>query len=220
MNPDEYHRRFADAIIEQIRKGTAPWQKPWGPGERGASLERGHRPPLRGGEQPAPRRGGRGEGLRRRPVGHLPPDPAQGRTGPEGGAGHPDPLLPGPPEGGGEGREGAARPGRRGRARLPARAARHPGGAAVHGVQRRAGRRAPAQERVAGRAALEGPPEGRAGARGPRSADPASGRATAPSTRSRRTRSRSPSGGSSPRPTTSTRPRSTSWGTAPGTRSG
>ena len=34
MNPDEYHRRFADAIIEQIRKGTAPWQKPWGPGER------------------------------------------------------------------------------------------------------------------------------------------------------------------------------------------
>ena len=25
---------FADAIIEMIRKGTAPWQKPWGPGER------------------------------------------------------------------------------------------------------------------------------------------------------------------------------------------
>ena len=34
MNPEEYHRRFADGIIEQIRKGTAPWQKPWGPGER------------------------------------------------------------------------------------------------------------------------------------------------------------------------------------------
>ena len=30
---DEYHRKFADAVIEQIRKGTAPWQKPWGPGE-------------------------------------------------------------------------------------------------------------------------------------------------------------------------------------------
>ena len=34
MNHDEYHRKFADAIIEQIRKGTAPWQKPWAPGER------------------------------------------------------------------------------------------------------------------------------------------------------------------------------------------
>ena len=32
-NQDEYHRKFADAVIEQIRKGTAPWQKPWGPGE-------------------------------------------------------------------------------------------------------------------------------------------------------------------------------------------
>ena len=34
MNHDEYHRKFADAIIEQIRKGTAPWQKPWAPGDR------------------------------------------------------------------------------------------------------------------------------------------------------------------------------------------
>ena len=34
MKHDEYHRQFADVIIEQIRQGTAPWQKPWGPGER------------------------------------------------------------------------------------------------------------------------------------------------------------------------------------------
>ena len=34
MKHDEYHRKFADAIIEQIRRGTAPWQKPWAPGER------------------------------------------------------------------------------------------------------------------------------------------------------------------------------------------
>ncbi len=33
MRHDEYHRKFADAIIEQIRRGTAPWQKPWAPGE-------------------------------------------------------------------------------------------------------------------------------------------------------------------------------------------
>ena len=29
----DYHRQFADAVIEQIRKGTAPWQKPWRVGE-------------------------------------------------------------------------------------------------------------------------------------------------------------------------------------------
>ena len=29
-----YARRVADDLIEQIRCGDAPWQKPWGPGER------------------------------------------------------------------------------------------------------------------------------------------------------------------------------------------
>ena len=33
-NDEEFHRRFADQIIEQIKRGTAPWQKPWKPGER------------------------------------------------------------------------------------------------------------------------------------------------------------------------------------------
>ena len=31
---EEYHRQFADQIIKQIEQGTAPWQKPWKPGER------------------------------------------------------------------------------------------------------------------------------------------------------------------------------------------
>ena len=30
---DEYHRQFADQIVEQIRQGNAPWQRPWKPGE-------------------------------------------------------------------------------------------------------------------------------------------------------------------------------------------
>ena len=34
MTAEEYHRRFADQIIEQIKRGAAPWQKPWKPGER------------------------------------------------------------------------------------------------------------------------------------------------------------------------------------------
>ena len=37
MKHDEYHRQFAEGIIEQIRQGTAPWQKPWGPGRARAS---------------------------------------------------------------------------------------------------------------------------------------------------------------------------------------
>ena len=31
---EEFHKRFAEAIIKQIEQGTAPWQKPWKPGER------------------------------------------------------------------------------------------------------------------------------------------------------------------------------------------
>jgi len=29
----DYYREFADKLIERIRNGTAPWQKPWKPGE-------------------------------------------------------------------------------------------------------------------------------------------------------------------------------------------
>ena len=29
----DYYRDFADKLIERIREGTAPWQKPWKPGE-------------------------------------------------------------------------------------------------------------------------------------------------------------------------------------------
>ena len=30
---DDYARKFADRIIEALKQGTAPWQKPWKPGE-------------------------------------------------------------------------------------------------------------------------------------------------------------------------------------------
>ena len=33
MKPAEYHQQFADRVIEQMEKGTAPWMKPWKPGE-------------------------------------------------------------------------------------------------------------------------------------------------------------------------------------------
>lgn len=31
---EESYRRFADKIIDQIKRGTAPWQKSWKAGER------------------------------------------------------------------------------------------------------------------------------------------------------------------------------------------
>ena len=53
MKHDEYHRQFADRVIEQIRQGTAPWQKPWGPGERVLPREPRYRTLLHGRKQPA-----------------------------------------------------------------------------------------------------------------------------------------------------------------------
>ena len=83
MNHDEYHRKFADAIIEQIKQGTAPWQKPWAPGERVMPMNVDTGTLLPGRQQPAPRLRPAGEGLRRRALGHLPPDPgpAAARSG-------------------------------------------------------------------------------------------------------------------------------------------
>ena len=60
MKHDEYHRQFAEGIIEQIRQGTAPWQKPWGPGER-VLPQRRYGPLLLGRQQPASRRRGQQE---------------------------------------------------------------------------------------------------------------------------------------------------------------
>ena len=31
---DDYHKQFGDSVIRALEKGTAPWQKPWQPGER------------------------------------------------------------------------------------------------------------------------------------------------------------------------------------------
>ena len=31
---DEYHQQFAERIIKALKEGTAPWQRPWKPGER------------------------------------------------------------------------------------------------------------------------------------------------------------------------------------------
>ena len=219
MKHDEYHRQFADAIIEQIRQGTAPWQKPWGPGERvlpanvdtGRSYSGGNSLHLAAVQQE------RGYGDVR--WGTYRQIQGPGRTGPQGRAGHSRPLVPGPPEDRRQRRARSAQEGQRRQARLPPRAPAHARRPAVHRVQRRAGRRAPGPARARCRAALEGAPAGRAGPRGQRGARPPRGgrpRVLQPEPR----RDRAPRArDSSPPRTTTTRRRYTSWGTAPATRS-
>ena len=175
MKHDEYHRQFADRVIEQIRQGTAPWQKPWGPGERvlpanvdtgrsysgGNSLhlaavqqERGYADVRWGTYRQIQARGGQ---VRKRR------------------AGHPDPLIPGPPEDRRQRRARTARQGQRRQARLPPRADAHARRPAVHRVQRRAGRRAAGPAYARCRAALEGAPAGRTRPRGRRGPRPSRG---------------------------------------------
>ena len=133
-----------------------------GAGRARAPRERRYGPLLQGREQPASRRRAAGARLRRRALGHLPPDPSPGRTGPQGRAGHSHPLVPGPPEDRRQRRARTAQEGQRRQARLPPRAppgARRP---PIHRLQRRAGRRAAGPARARCRAALEGAPAGRA----------------------------------------------------------
>ena len=33
-----FHEQVAEKLIEQLKQGTAPWQKPWAPGEAGAAM--------------------------------------------------------------------------------------------------------------------------------------------------------------------------------------
>ena len=48
-NQDDYHTAFAAKLAEQIRAGTAPWQKPWQPGERSTPENFKTEAPYRGG---------------------------------------------------------------------------------------------------------------------------------------------------------------------------
>ena len=56
---EDYAKQVSSEIIEQIKKGTAPWQKPWKPGEQQLPVEFSYRESLHGREQP---------------VSHEPPD--------------------------------------------------------------------------------------------------------------------------------------------------
>ena len=175
MKHDEYHRQFADRVIEQIRQGTAPWQKPWGPGERvlpanvdtGRSYAGGNSLHLAAVQQE------RGYGdVRWGTYRQIQARGGQVRKGEQGTR-----ILSfqdhrriavtderGRPVRDNEGK----RVYRHERMRAPVRPA-------VHRVQRRAGRRAAGPAHTHCRAALEGPPAGRTGARRQRGPRPSRG---------------------------------------------
>ena len=81
---ETYYQRFAEEIIQRIQEGTAPWQKPWKPGDRpwlpenmasGRAYTGGNTLYL---AVAADRRG-----LRRQPLGDVPPDQGARRTCPQ-----------------------------------------------------------------------------------------------------------------------------------------
>ena len=78
---EAYAKQVSGEIIEQIKKGTAPWQKPWKPGEQSSpsNIETGKA--YTGGNSLylMSRQIQRGPG--RQPVGNLPADRGAGRAG-------------------------------------------------------------------------------------------------------------------------------------------
>ena len=161
MKHDEYHRQFADRDHRADPPRHRALAEALGAGRARAPRERRYRTLLLGRQQPAPCRRRAGARLRRRALGHLPPDPGPRRPSQKRRAWHPHPLIPGPPEDRRQRRARAARQGQRRQARLPPRAPAHARRPAVHRVQRRAGRRAAGSASAHCRAALEGPPERR-----------------------------------------------------------
>ena len=136
MKHDEYHRQFADAIIEQIRQGTAPWQKPWGPGERvlPANVDTGRS--YAGGNSLHLAAVAQSRGYADVRWGTYRQTQVQGGQVRKGEQGHPHPLIPGPPEDCRHRRARTARQGQRRQAHLPPRADARACRPAVHRLQR------------------------------------------------------------------------------------
>ena len=92
---DEYHQQFADQIVEQIRQGNAPWQKPWKPGEEYLPKNLSSGKEYRGGNSIYLSVAQGAKGFQRQPLGNLQADTGGRRPGPQGRARHPHPVFPG-----------------------------------------------------------------------------------------------------------------------------
>ena len=62
---EDYGKKVSDEIIEQIKAGVAPWQKPWKPGEKCTPENFSTGKILHGRQQPLPDEQGHPPGPRR-----------------------------------------------------------------------------------------------------------------------------------------------------------
>ena len=76
---EDYAKKVSDELIDQIKRGVAPWQKPWKPGEQisAENFSTGKR--LHRRQQPLPDEPRYPRWTRRQPMGNLQPDSGSGR---------------------------------------------------------------------------------------------------------------------------------------------
>ena len=101
---EAYAKQVSGEIIEQIKKGTAPWMKPWKPGEQIGATNVATGKAYTGGNSLylMSRQISEGRGDNR--WGNLPPDRSGGRASSPGRKGNTSPVLPEPDGATGEGR--------------------------------------------------------------------------------------------------------------------
>ena len=93
---EDYAKQVSSEIIEQIKHGTAPWQKPWKPGEQHSPSNLATGKSLHGREQPVSHEPSDQRGTGRQQVGDLPADRGGGRASAAGREGNKSPVLPEP----------------------------------------------------------------------------------------------------------------------------
>ena len=81
---EDYAKKVSDEIIDQIKRGVAPWQKPWKPGEQISAENLSTGKKYTGGNSLYLMSRAHPRGARRQPLGNLQPDQRSGRAGPQG----------------------------------------------------------------------------------------------------------------------------------------
>ena len=81
---EDYAKKVSNEIIEQIKGGVAPWQKPWKPGESVGAENFSTGKKYTGGNSLYLMSRAISEGRGRQPLGNLQPDQGSGRAGPQG----------------------------------------------------------------------------------------------------------------------------------------
>ena len=102
---EDYAKKVSDEIIDQIKGGVAPWQKPWKPGESVGAENFSTGKKYTGGNSLYLMSRGHQRGARRQPLGNLQPDQRSGRAGSQGRERNTGSVLH---ESHGQGREGRA----------------------------------------------------------------------------------------------------------------